>query len=203
MTPRSRPSRWAGSARAVAGDVPEGTAEMMTEETDKAIQSGLGLAGPQPERRRLLRQRHLPRQHRRHQPGRPGVHVLRLQPRPRALRRPDRQGPGLRHGQHLALGLHLGVGVVDARADVLARLRHAVPRRGLRHDPSARDPREAPEGRAAHHRHPEQRGGLAVPADQARRRPLGHHLPDQCACGRPGTRGCTCPRTRSTPASST
>ncbi len=41
MTPRSRPSRWAGSARAVAGDVPEGTAEMMTAETDQAIQSGL------------------------------------------------------------------------------------------------------------------------------------------------------------------
>ena len=44
-------------------------------------------------------------------------------------------------------------GVVDARADVLARLRHAVPGRGLRHDPSARDPREASEGRPADHRH--------------------------------------------------
>ena len=90
------------------------------------------------------------------------------------------------------------VGVVDARADVFARLRHAVPGRSLRHDAPARDPREAPEGRPADHRHPEQRGGLAVPAGAARRRPLGDDLPDQRAAGGAERGAVSCPRRRST-----
>ena len=96
------------SARPAGATSPRGPLEMMTPETDKAIKIGPGLAGPQPERRRLVRQRHLPRQHRRHQPGRPGLHGLRLEPGPRSLRRADRQGAGLRDGQHVAVGLHRG-----------------------------------------------------------------------------------------------
>ena len=45
------------------------------------------------------------------------------------------------------------VAVVDARADVFARVRHAVSGRSLRDDASAGDPREASEGRPADHRH--------------------------------------------------
>ena len=190
-----------GFGEARRGDVPEGTLEMMTPETDEAIKNGSGLAGSHPERRRLLRQRHLSRQHRRDQPGRPGVHVVGLEPGPRALRGADRQGPGLRDGEHVAVGLHRGGRLVDARADVFARVRHAVPGRSLRDDASAGDPREAAEGRPADHRQPEQRRGLAVPAGAARRRSVGDDLPDQRACGRRATRVCSCPRRRSTPAS--
>ena len=41
---RSRPSRWAGSARPVAATCPRAPLEMMTPETDEAIQTGPGLA---------------------------------------------------------------------------------------------------------------------------------------------------------------
>ena len=51
---RSRPKSVGRFGEGRRGDVPEGTAEMMTPETDQAIQPGPGLAGPQPERRRLL-----------------------------------------------------------------------------------------------------------------------------------------------------
>ena len=52
------------------GDVPEGTLEMITPETDRAIQNGLAWLAQSAECRRLVRQRYVSRQHRRHQPGR-------------------------------------------------------------------------------------------------------------------------------------
>ena len=187
-----------GFGEARRGDVPEGTLEMMTPKTDEAIKNGSGLAGSHPELRRFLRQRDLSRQHRRDQPGRVGLHVFRLEPGPRALRPTDRQGPGLCDGQYVALGLHRGRRRLDARADVFARVRHAVSGRSVRDDASARDPREASEGRPPDHRHPERRGGMAVSAGAARRRSLGDDLPDQCAAGRAQCRACSSPRKRST-----
>ena len=96
-----------GFAESRRGDVPEGTAEMMTPETDRAIQSGLawlarnqnadGSFGSGTYRGNIAVT----------SLAGPGLHVLRLQPRPRALRRADRQGPGLRDGEHVAVGLHL------------------------------------------------------------------------------------------------
>ena len=139
-----------------------------------------GLAGPHAERRRLVRQRHLPRQHRRDQPGRPGLHGLGLEPRaagPTAAQIDKALTYVMENTS--PVGLHRRRRLVDPRADVLARLRHALPGRGLRDDPPARDPREAPEGRPPDHRHPEQRGGLALSAGPPRRRPLGDDLPDQ------------------------
>ncbi len=63
-----------------------------------------------------------------------------------------------------------------------------VPGRGLRHDASPRDPRKAPESGSPDHRHAEQRGGLAVSAGPARRRPVGDRLPDQRPPRRPQRR---------------
>ena len=66
------------------GDVPEGTAEMMTARDRQGDQERPGLAGADPERRRLVRQRDLSRQHRGDQPVRAGVHGVGLEPGPRA-----------------------------------------------------------------------------------------------------------------------
>ena len=49
--------------------------------------------------------------------------------------------------EYVAVGLHRRARDVDARSDVLARLRHAVSGRSLRHDASAGDPRKAAESR--------------------------------------------------------
>ena len=54
---KERPAGQGGFGEASRGDVPEGTAEMMTPETDRGHPVGPGLAGPQPEHRRLVRQR--------------------------------------------------------------------------------------------------------------------------------------------------
>ena len=104
----SRPSRSKVSARPVGATSPKGPLEMMTPETDKAIKNGLAWLAPHPERRRLVRQRDLSRQHRRDQPGRAGLHGVGLEPGPWAVWGADRQGAGLRDGQHVALGLHRG-----------------------------------------------------------------------------------------------
>ena len=138
------------------GDVPEGTLEMLTPETDKAIQSGLawlahsqnadGSFGTGTYRGNIAVT----------SLAGSGLHVRRLEPRPWPVRCPDRQGARLRDGEHVAVGLHRGGVVLDPRADVLARLRHSLPGRSLRHDPPAGDPREAAEGRPADHRYPEQ-----------------------------------------------
>ena len=90
------------------GDVPEGTLEMMTAETDRAIQIGPGLARAD-----------------QNSDGSFGTGTYRgniavtsvaglafmasgSTPGPRALRRPDRQGAGLRDGEHVAVGVHRG-----------------------------------------------------------------------------------------------
>ena len=139
--------------RGPPGRCPRGNAGDDDARDRRGHQERAGLAGAHPECRRFVRQRDLSRQHRRDQPGRAGVHVVGLEPGPRSVRAADRQGPGLRDGQHVALGLHRGRRRLDARADVFARVRHAVPGRSLRHDASARDPREASEGRPPDHRH--------------------------------------------------
>ena len=93
-----------------------------------------------------------------------GVHVIRLEPGTRSLRHADRQGVGLCDGQHVAIGLYCGVGVIDSWPDVFAWLWHVVPGRGLRHDASQRDPREASKGGSSDHRHAESRRRMAVSA---------------------------------------
>ena len=94
------------------GDVPEGTAELMTGETDKAIKNGLAwLARTQNSDgsygggtyRGNIAVTSL---------SALGVHGLGLEPRAWALWIADRQGAGLRDGQHLADGLHRGGGLV-------------------------------------------------------------------------------------------
>ena len=196
---QAKPVEGFGESR--RGDVPEGTLEMMTPETDQAIKNGLAwLAGSQ-NSDGSYGNGSVPGQHRRDEPGRAGVHVVGVEPGPGALRIADRQGPRLRDGEYVAVGLHRGARDVDSRADVFARVRHVVSGRSLRDDASAGDPRETAEGRPPDHRQPEYRRGMAVSAGPARRRSLGDDLPDQCAAGRAQCRACLFPRKRSTPAS--
>ena len=203
--PEAPPPRPAtvGFAEARTGEIPAGAAELITPETQRAIEAGLGWLAKQQNADGSYGTGAVPRQRGRHQPRGPGDDGLRLQPRPRPLRRPDRQGLAVRDGQHQRLRVHQRAQRRHPRPDVRPRLRHAVPGRGLRDDPSARDPREAGEGRPPHHRHPERRGRLALPAGALRRRPFGHHLPDQRACGPRGTPASSSPRRPSTPASAT
>ena len=146
------------------GDVPEGTAELMTAETDEAIKNGLawlaknqnsdGSYGGGTYRGNIAVTSLCGL----------GVHGIGLEPRAWALRIADRQGPGVRDGEHLADGLHRGVGLVDSWSDVFAWFRHIVSGRSLRDDASAGDSREASEGRPADHRSSKRRRGLAVSA---------------------------------------
>ena len=93
------------------------------------------------------------------------------------------------------------VGVVDARADVFARVRDVVSGGSVRDDASAGDQGEASEGGAADHRLAEYRGGMAVSAGAARCGSVGDDLSDQCAAGGAERGACTCPRRRSRRAS--
>src|SRR2546427_744395 len=74
-------------------------------------------------------------------------------------------------------------GVVDARADVFARVRDIVSGGSVWDDASAGDQREASEGGATDHRLAEHRGGLALPAGTTGCGPVGDDLPDQRASG--------------------
>ena len=147
---RAKTRRGFGESR--RGDVPEGTLEMMTPETDKAIKNGLAwLARNQNADGSSAAATY-----------RGNIAVTSLaglafmasgsSPGRGPLRSADRQGAGLRDGQHLAVGLHRGGGIVDARSDVFARVRHVVSGRSVRDDASAGDPREAAKGGAADHR---------------------------------------------------
>ena len=78
----------------------------MTPETDEAINNGLAWLGRSPECRRLVRRRGLPGQYRGDQPGGIGVHGIGVEPGPRSLWCENRQGPRLRDGEYLAVGLH-------------------------------------------------------------------------------------------------
>ena len=142
-----------GFGEARRGDVPEGTLEMMTPETDEAIKNGLAwLARTQ------------------NPDGSFGSGTYRGNIAVTSLAglafmssgsSPGRGPYGAQIDKALVYvmdntspsGFIAVVAVVDARSDVFARLRHAVPGRGLRDDPSAGDPRKAPEGRPADHRH--------------------------------------------------
>ena len=79
-----------GFGEARRGDVPEGTAEMMTPRNRRGHLRRSGLAGSNSKRRRLIRRRHVSRQHRRNQRGWPGVHGVRIESRPRSVRSTDR-----------------------------------------------------------------------------------------------------------------
>ncbi len=103
-----RPKAPSGFAEGRRGDIPEGTLEMMTPETDRAIQSGLAW---------LARNQNAD--------GSFGSGTYRgniavtsvaglafmssgSSPGRGPYGGADRQGAGLRHGEHLAVGLHLG-----------------------------------------------------------------------------------------------
>ncbi len=80
----------AGSfGEAKRGDVPSGTLEMMTTETDQAIQAGLAWLARTRKRGWIVWQFDVPRQHCRHERGRVGVHVVGIEPGTRALRGAD------------------------------------------------------------------------------------------------------------------
>ncbi len=191
--PGGRPSQDARrvSASRAAATFPRGPPSMMTAETDKAIQNGLAWLARTQNSDGSFGGRDVSRQHRGDEPVRAGVHGVGVEPGPRAVWGPDRQGAGLRDGEHVAVGLHRGGGVVDARTDVFARVRDVVSGGSVRDDASAGDPREAAEGGAADHRHAEHRRGLAVSAGAARCGPVGDDLPDQRAAGG-AERGAVC-----------
>ena len=191
----SKPARRAKAGSSERrGDVPRAPAEMITPETDRAIQAGLAWLAKQ-----------------QNADGSFGTGAYRGNIAVTSLRawRSWRRAPApaagptapqidkalaVRDGQHQPLGLHRHPAGRHPRPDVLARLRHAVPGRGLRHDPPARDPREAGEGRPADHRHPERRGRLALPAGPPRRRPVGHRSARSTPCAPPATPGIFVPK---------
>ena len=134
------------------GDVPEGTLEMMTPETDEAIKNGLAwLAGSQ------------------NSDGSYGTAAYRGNIAVTSLAglafmssgsSPGRGPYGSQIDKALAYvmrntsstGLYRRSRDVNARADVFARVRHAVPGGSLRDDSPARDPRETAKGRPPDHR---------------------------------------------------
>ena len=183
------------------GDVPEGTLEMMTPETDQAIQNGLAwLARSQNADGSFGSGTYR---------GNIAVTSLAGLAFMSAGSSPGRGPYGGQIEKALAYVMEntspsgfIAVAVlVDSRADVFARLRHPLPGRSLRDDSSARDPRETPEGRPADHRHPEQRGRMAISTAPPRRRSFGDDLPDQRPPGGQERRICTFPRKPSRPAS--
>ncbi len=79
-----------GFGEAQRGDVPEGTAEMMTPRNRRGHHQRSGMAGSDSERRWLIRRRHVSRQHRGNQRGWPGVHGVGIESRARSIRSADR-----------------------------------------------------------------------------------------------------------------
>ncbi len=162
-----RPKPVEGFGESRRGDVPEGTLEMMTPETDEAIKNGLaGWRGSQ------------------NSDGSYGNGAYRGNIAVTSLAglafmasgsSPGRGPYGSQIDKALAYvmqntspsGFIAVLAIVDARTDVFARVRHVVPGRSLRDDASAGDPRETAESRPPDHRQPEYRRGLAVSASPA------------------------------------
>ena len=180
---KERPAGAGGFDEKRRGDVPEGTAEMMTPETDRAIQSGLAW---------LARNQNAD--------GSFGSGTYRGNIAVTSLAGLAFMSSGSSPGRgpyggpiDKALAYVMDNTAPSGFIAVAGSSTHGpmyshgfgtlflAEAYGMTHRPEIRE--KLQQGGAADHRHAEQRGGLAVPADEARRGPVGDDLPDQRAAG--------------------
>ena len=179
------------------GDVPEGTAELMTSETDKAIKTGLAWLARSQNRRRIVRRRDLPRQHRGDQPGGAGVHGVGLEPGPRSVwrsrstRHSSMSWTTPRRSGFIAVAAQSTHGPMYSHGFGTLFLAEAY---GMTHRPEIREKLQKAVRLIIDCA--ERRRRLEVSAETARCRPVGDDLPDQRAAGGAERRALTFRRKR-------